>query len=105
MFWGSRNLVWLIVKNVPLSIIIKNLKIIIKSHLANLQFLWVNQRENFTSYLIGLLVGLLTMPLFFKKRSNNINRIKLTNDQFSDLLVDSNPPLTNPLKKLLDLVK
>jgi len=105
MFWGSRNLVWLIVKNVPLSLFMKNFKIIIKSHLANLQFLWVNQRKNFASYLLGLFVGILTMPFFLQKRRNNMKKMKLTINQFSDLLIDSNPPLTNPLKKLLDMVK
>lgn len=105
MYWGSRNLVWLVVKNAPLPILRKSGKMIIRSHVANLQYLWKEQRFNFNSYLLGLIVGLLLSPLFIRQRHRNLKKQKITNNDFYELLVPANPPLNNPLKKLLNLVK
>lgn len=105
MFWGSRNLVWLVYKNSSFKIIKIKGKKIIKSHLASLQFLWREQRLNFFAYLAGLIVGSLSTPMFYAKRRSNLKKQIISDDQFLGLLVNSNPPLANPLKKLSSLVK
>jgi GT2 family glycosyltransferase len=105
MFWGSRNLVWLVFKNVPLKVLIKTYKKILRSHLANLQFLHREQPGNFAPYLYGLIVGVLGTPLFVLKRWQNLRKIVISNDKFLDLLVPSNPPLANPFKRVVNLLK
>lgn len=105
MYWGARNLVWLVYKNAPRLVIKKTSKLIVKSHLANLQFLWREQRPNFLPYLRGLLVGVICLPRFYLDRRSNLRSQRISNEEFFALLVPSNPPLANPLKKLLNLIK
>jgi GT2 family glycosyltransferase len=105
MFWGARNMVWLVYKNAPWLVFRRSLRLIIKSHLANLQFLWREQRVNFLPYLSGLVVGVLGCPLFIRSRHNNLKRQVLSNEDFIDLLTPSNPPLYNPLRRLANLLK
>ena len=105
MYWGARNLVWLVYKNAPLAILRQTIKLIVKSHLANLQYLHREQRVHFLPYLRGLVAGLILLPLFIKKRSANLKNQTISNDEFLALLVPSNPPLSNPLRKLLNLLE
>jgi len=105
MFWGARNMVWLAYKNAPFTILRKTIRSIIKSHLANLQYLYKNQRKNFWPYFLGLTIGIIGIPLFMNKRFHNLHEMKITNDRFYELLVQSNPPLINPLRNLKKLLK
>lgn len=105
MFWGARNMVWLVYKNVSVSVLRATLKSILKSHLANLQFLWREKREYFWPYLQGIIVGLVQIPRFHADRKRNLQAQKLSTSNFLALLVPSNPPLTNPFKKIAKLVK
>lgn len=105
MFWGSRNLIWLVFKNVPFSVMKKHARYIIKAHLANLQFLSREQKSNFLPYLFGLVTGIVGIPLFWKKRRENLKLQKLSNDALLDLLAHSSPPFTNPFRKVLNLLK
>ncbi len=105
MFWGSRNMVWLVYKNVPLRVLKRTIKSIIKSHLANLQFLWREQRANFYPYLYGLLVGLIAIPWFMRRRWINLHARTVSNEVLFEMLIPSNPPLSNPFRKLRDLLK
>jgi len=105
MFWGTRNLIWLVYKNVPLSVLRKNIKIIVKSHLANLQFLWQKQRNNFPPYMMGLIAGLISSPRFYFDRRRNLRAQILSNQDLLNLLLPANPPLNNPIKKLINLIK
>lgn len=105
MYWGARNLVWLVYKNVPVKVLRQTWKLIVRSHAANLQFLWREQRGNFLSYLKGLFVGLVSIPRFIKDRQVNLKAQRVDNTEFLDTLVPSNPPLTNPFKRILNLLK
>jgi len=105
MYWGARNMVWLVFKNAPANVLRRTGKIIIKSHLANLQFLWREQRANFLPYAWGLASGIALCPLFIGKRRTNLRHQKLSNEEFLDLLTPSNPPLSNPLRRLANLLK
>jgi len=105
MYWGARNMVWLVFKNAPLYVLRRTFKMIIKSHLANLQFLWREQRSNFLPYLRGIAVGLLLCPLFVPKRWANLRAQKLNSQEFLAILTPSNPPLHNPLRRLANLLK
>ncbi len=105
MFWGARNMIWLVYKNVPLPVLRRVFKSIVKSHLANLQFLWREQRANFWPYLRGITVGLLSLPRFYRDRRTNLRKQKIDTTAFLELLVPSNPPLSNPFKKIANLLK
>jgi len=105
MFWGARNLVWLVYKNASRGVFRQTWRLIIRSHLANLQFLWREQRPHFLPYLCGLVVGIVCIPRFYGDRSENLKRQKLTDDAFLSLLVPSNPPLHNPFRRQRSLVK
>jgi GT2 family glycosyltransferase len=105
MYWGARNLVWLIYKNASFKVFRQTWRIILKSHLANLQFLWRDQRHHFLSYLRGTCVGVLLLPLFWGKRRANLRAQTLSDEAFLELLVPSNPPLKNPLRRLTNLLK
>lgn len=105
MYWGARNLVWLVYKNASLGVLARTWKIILRSHLANLQFLWREQRANFPPYLEGLITGVVLIPLFAKKRHANLHKQRISDKDFLNLLVPSNPPLSNPLRKVFNLLK
>lgn len=105
MFWGARNLVWLVFKNASVGVLRQTGKHMVKSHLANLQFLWREQRPNFYPYLRGLSVGVIALPFFVLKRRENLQSQVLTNEEFLSLLIESNPPFTNPFRKLRNLIK
>ena len=105
MFWGSRNMVWLVCKNVPIGVLRKTIRPITKSHLANLQFLWREQRANFYPYLNGLIVGLIALPWFMRRRWTNLRKQTISNEELFEMLIPSNPPLSNPLRKLRNLLK
>lgn len=105
MFWGARNMVWLVYKNAPFAVFRKNARLIIKSHLANLQYLRREQPKNFWPYFWGLTVGVICLPAFLRKRRQNLRLQKITTAQFQALLVPSNPPLRNPLRNLKKLLK
>lgn len=105
MYWGARNMVWLIFKNAPTYVFRRTLKMLVRSHLANLQFLWREQRGNFLPYLWGLIVGIILCPIFIGKRKANLRAQKLSNEEFLNLLTPSNPPLHNPLRRLSNLLK
>lgn len=105
MYWGARNMVWLVFKNTPASVFRRTFKMIARSHLANLQFLWREQRSNFLPYLRGIIAGLLLCSLFIPKRRANLKARKLSDQEFLALLTPSNPPLSNPLRRLANLLK
>jgi GT2 family glycosyltransferase len=105
MFWGARNLVWFMYKNIPFTIFRKTFRIIVISHLANIQYLRREQKEYAWPYIWGLLVGLLGVWMFFGKRRRNLKLMKLSNKAFYDLLVPSSPPVSNPFRKLKSLIK
>ncbi len=105
MYWGARNLIWLVYKNVSREVFRQKKRKIIKSHLANLEFLLRNQRANFLPYVWGVGVGLLTLPRFRADRIRNLSKQTLSAEEFMDFLIASNPPLSNPLKKLSSLLK
>ena len=105
MFWGARNLVWLVYKNAPLGVLRQTWRLIIRSHLANLQFLWREQRPHFLPYLSGLIVGVLCIPRFYRDRCENLRKQRISDADLLALLVPSNPPLHNPLRRLRNLVK
>jgi len=105
MFWGARNMIWMVYKNASWKLLRMTGKKIIVSHLANLQYLWRDQRILFWPYLWGLAVGVLGIPLFWPRRRQNLKAATLTAEQFFNLMVPSNPPLSNPLKKLKSLIR
>lgn len=105
MFWGSRNMVWLVFKNASWGVLTKTIRPIIRSHAANLQFLWREQRANFYPYLYGLLVGLAALPLFIRRRHINMRLRTMSDETLLDILIPSNPPLSNPLRKIRGLLK
>lgn len=105
MFWGARNMIWLVYKNAPWPVFLRSFKMIARSHLANLQFLWREQRGNYIPYISGLVVGVLWLPLFINKRRKNLSLQKLSNEDFLNLLTPSNPSLYNPLRRLANLLK
>lgn len=105
MYWGARNMVWLVYKNAPWPVVRQTGRMILKSHLANLQYLWREQRPNFLPYMWGLLVGIAGCPLFINKRRVNLKSQKISNEEFLKLLTPSNPPLSNPFRRLANLLK
>ena len=105
MFWGARNLVWLVYKNASPRMLRRCRRLILKSHIANLQFLWREQRPNFLPYAAGLLVGLCMLPRFYSDRRENLRKQAIDDDTFLSFLVASNPPVHNPFRRLLNLVK
>lgn len=105
MYWGARNSVWLVYKNASFGVLRHTWKIIIKSHLANLQFLWREQRHVFRAYLWGITVGVLSLPRFWASRRYNLKNRTLTDEQLLAILVPSNPPLHNPFKRRANLLK
>lgn len=105
MFWGARNQIWLVYKNAPWPVIRVKFKKITVSHLANLQFLWRKQRSNFWPYLAGVVVGVLRLPLLVADRRINMRKQTIANQSFLSLLTPANPPLSNPLRKLINLLK
>lgn len=97
MYWGTRNLVWLVVKNAPLPVIKKKFKKILISHLANMEFLFKTNKRLFLSYAKGFMVGLTLAPMLLAKRRYIQKRSKVTSDDFLAILTPSAPPITNPI--------
>jgi hypothetical protein len=92
-------------KNVPRGVLKKTIKLIIRSHVANLQFLWREQRVNFLPYLFGVITGLVTCPLFFYDRYRNLRLRVLSDNELFAMLLKSNPPVIKPFMKLRNLLK
>jgi GT2 family glycosyltransferase len=105
MYWGARNLVWLVYKNAPFGVFVNTFGLILRSHLANLQFLWREQRENFLPYLRGLMTGIFLSPQFLLKRRNNLATRSITDKELMDLLIPSRPPLSSPFRHIRNLLK
>lgn len=101
MFWGSRNLVWLLVKNTPLGVIRKKAKKIIISRLADMEYLLRTDRALFWAYLQGMITGIVLSPLFLRDRRTIMKSKLMTNDDFIEMLTPSSPPLTNPVKYIM----
>lgn len=100
MYWGSRNLVWLVVKNVPLPVLLRKSKKILVSRLADIEFLARTNPKLMHAYVRGLLVGIVTSPLYLLKRRTILSTRHRSDEELIAILTPSNPPLTNPVKAL-----
>lgn len=100
MYWGARNTVRMIYKNITPNVWKIKKRKIIKSQLANLEYLIKTNKILFLYYLFGLAHGIFTLPMYHNKRKHNLNRTTISDNQFLNCLVNSNPPLTNPFKKI-----
>lgn len=100
MYWGARNNIRMIYKNITPGVWKIKRKKIILSQLANLEFLFKTDKKLYFSYLLGIFSGILSLPLYFNKRKCNLLNNILTDDEVLKYLVPSNPPLTNPVKLL-----
>lgn len=100
MYWGSRNMVWLVVKNVPFRVLLKKSKKIAISRLADIEYLAKTDTTLMNAYFRGLVVGLLLTPRYLLKRRAIMASRKRSDTELLEALTPSNPPLTNPLKAL-----
>lgn len=105
MYWGARNLILLLSKNVPLRVEWRYKKPIIKSHLANLQFLWKSEKLLFWAYSLGNLVGVIKSILYLPKRYHNLYSYKMHIVNWADFLVSTNPQVTTLKQKLKKALK
>ncbi len=105
MYWGARNMMWLIYKNASRPVFRRSLKMIIRSHVANLQFLWRERRPYFLPYLRGMVWGIMSLVKFYHDRRVNLAKQKIDDNDFLALLVPSNPPVSNPFKRLANFMK
>jgi GT2 family glycosyltransferase len=105
MFWGARNSIWLVYKNAPAYGLRKQCKAIARSHLANLQYLWREQRHTFWPYFWGVTIGIISCPLFWSARRHNLKATIITREQYFNLFVPARPPLVNPFRKIRNLLQ
>jgi len=100
MYWGTRNLIWLLTKNVPIIVLRKKFKKIAVSHLANMQFLYRSNKTLFWAYMRGFVVGIVLSPLMYRKRSYISKHRAVEKETYLQILTPSAPPLNNPIKAL-----
>ncbi len=87
MFWGARNLVWLLAKNAPIKILARQRRQILAGHSLSLQILSEQGRSVLNAYLFGIIVGIATSPLMWGKRWKIAKRRKIEPDDYFKILV------------------
>lgn len=100
MYWGSRNMVWLVTKNVPFGVWKRKWLKIYISRLADIEFLFKTNKNLMFAYVYGLIVGIILSPRYYAKRHHIFSHRRRSDDEMLEVLTPSSPPVTNPIKYL-----